>query len=204
MTNILIFIGTALTTASFVPYLRDIIRHGARPRLVSWVIWSLLLGLMTVVSVEEKQWASALVAGVSAFGCLAVVALGLRYASRHVTRLERVTLVGALLGIALWFVVDSPLVVMMIALAVDALAYIPTFIHGWQEPEEESVLAFACAGVGEAIILVAVWMQHAPLLGMLYPFYAGVFSLAMVATIYASRFWYGTGDIEAAEAQYTV
>lgn len=204
MTNILIFIGTALTTASFVPYLRDIIRHGARPRLVSWVIWSLLLGLMTVVSVEEKQWASALVAGVSGLGCLAVVALGLRYASRHVTRLERVTLMGALLGIALWFVVGSPLVVMMIALAVDALAYIPTFIHGWQEPEEESVLAFACAGVGEVIILVAVWMQHAPLLGMLYPLYAGVFSLAMVATIYASQFWYGTGDIEAAEAQYTV
>ena len=200
MTNILIFIGTLLTTASFVPYLRDIIRHGARPRLVSWVIWSLLLGLMTVVSVEEKQWASALVAGVSGLGCLAVVALGLRYASRHVTRLERVTLMGALLGIALWFVVGSPLVVMMIALAVDALAYIPTFIHGWQEPEEESVLAFACAGVGEAIILMAVWMQHAPLLGMLYPLYAGVFSLAMVATIYASRFWYGTGDMEAVEA----
>jgi hypothetical protein len=43
-------------------------------------------------------------------------------------------------------------------------------------------------------------MQHAPLLGMLYPLYAGVFSLAMVATIYASRFWYGTGDMEAVEA----
>jgi hypothetical protein len=101
-------------------------------------------------------------------------------------------LVGALLGIGGWFVLDNRLAVMIVAVAVDAMAYIPTFIHGWQDPEEESVAAFAVAGVGELLILLAVLMDHASLIGILYPLYAGIFSFAMVATVYVSRFWYRT------------
>ena len=194
MTNILIFTGTALTTASFVPYLRDIIRHGARPRLVSWVIWSLLLGLMATVSVQERQWESALVAAVSSLGCLLVVGLGWRYASRGVTSLEKGTLIAALAGIALWFTLDNSLIVLIVALGIDALAYIPTIIHGWTDPEEESWQAYLLGAVGEGLVLCAALFQHASLVGILYPLYAATFGFAMVGIVLFSRWWYGAGE----------
>ncbi len=195
----LIIIGTLLTTISFVPYLRDIIRHGARPRLVSWVIWTVLLGLMASVSFQEHQLASAIVSTVSMFGCFSVVVLGWRYASRSITQLEKVTLVAAGLAIGLWFIFDQPLLALVAALAADCVAYIPTLIHGWTEPDEESWQAYAIGAVGELLVLVAAFAGHATLVGFLYPLYAGLFGLGMVGVIHFSRWWHGGGVDVAAE-----
>lgn len=198
MTKILLFMGTLLTTMSFLPYIRDIIRHGARPRLVSWLVWSILMGLLTVVALQDGQLGSAVVSGVSTVGCLIVVALGWRYAARGVTRLEQTTLIAAAVGLIAWFTVDSPLLVMGIALAIDALAYIPTFIHGWQQPEEESLTAYGVGVLGGAIVIFSSWLMHAGILGYVYPVYAVTFGLVMVGCISISR-WYGAAGGFAAE-----
>lgn len=183
MSKLLLALGTVLATAAYAPYIRDIVRHGVRPRLVSWVIWTLLLGLMTVVSVQERQLGSALATGISTVGCLVVVALGWRYATRGVTHYELATLVAAGAGIALWLTLDNPLLVMVVAIAIDAIAYVPTLVHGWQNPEEESWLAFAVGVVGEGVILAAVLQQNATIVGYLYPLYAVVFGAVMVGLI---------------------
>jgi hypothetical protein len=183
MTKLLLFVGTILASAAYVPYIRDIMKHGVRPRLVSWVIWTLLLGLMTVVSVQERAWGSALATGVSTMGCLAVVVLGWNYATRGVTRFEAATFVAALAGIALWLTLDTPLVVMLVAIAIDAAAYLPTLVHGWQDPEEESWLAYAVGVVGEGAILAAILQQHGSFIAYAYPLYAVVFGMVMVGII---------------------
>lgn len=202
MTKILLLVGAAMATVAFVPYIRDILRHGVRPRLVSWVIWTILLALMAVVSVQEKQSASALTASITAVGCFAVVVLGWKYASRGVTQLEWWTLGGALVGLALWLLLDNPLLVMFVAIGVDALAYIPTIVHGWQDPEEESWVAFATGGVGELLVVTSALLEHANLIGLAYPVYATVFSLGMTGVILFSRWWRNTPDIAATDRAY--
>jgi hypothetical protein len=52
--------GTSLTTASVVPYIKDIIHGKTKPRIVSWAIWTVLLGIAAIVSFQERQMASAL------------------------------------------------------------------------------------------------------------------------------------------------
>ena len=194
MANILLAIGTLLATVSFVPYIRDIIRHGSRPRLVSWMIWTILLTLMAIVSVQEHQWGSALITTVSAVGCFTVVVLGRRYATRGTTQLEKGVLVAAVAGIALWLVVDNPLLVMLVAITVDAVAYLPTVVHAWQDPDEESWRSYFVGGLGEVLILVAVVARHADTIGVLYPAYAAVMNLAIVGVIFGSAWWYGKSD----------
>lgn len=200
MANILLAIGTLLATVSFVPYIRDIIRHGTRPRLVSWTIWTLLLTLMAIVSVQEQQWGSALITTVSAIGCFTVVVLGRRYATRGTTQLEKSVLVAAVAGIALWLVVDNPLLVMIVALAIDAAAYLPTVIHAWQDPEEESWRSYLVGGLGQVLILIAVLARHADTVGVLYPAYAAVMNLAIVGVIFGSAWWYAKSDDLATES----
>ncbi|MBL8121409.1 hypothetical protein JNM87_01530 [Candidatus Saccharibacteria bacterium] len=188
MIKLLLIAGTILASAAYVPYIRDIVKHGVRPRLVSWVIWTLLLGLMTIVSVQERAWGSALATGVSTIGCLLVLLLGWNYATRGVTRFEVVIFLGALAGIALWLTLDTPLLVMLVAIAIDAAAYIPTLVHGWQKPEEESWIAFAVGVIGEGTILAAILHQHGSLLEYLYPLYAVIFGAAMVGAIWAASY----------------
>lgn len=202
MTKLLLILGTVLATAAYAPYIRDIVWHGVRPRLVSWVIWTLLLGLMTVVSVQERQLGSALATGISTIGCLAVVVLGWRYATRSVTRYEIATLLAAVAGIALWLTLDNPLLVMVVAIAVDAIAYVPTLVHGWQNPEEESWLAFAVGVVGEGAILAAVLQQNATIVGYLYPLYAVVFGTAMVGLIALANYRDSAADGTAAANEW--
>lgn len=202
MTKIILVLGTLLTTISFVPYIRDIIYHGVRPRLVTWLIWATLLGLMTGVSIEERQVASAVVSVVSMIGCLAVALLGWRYASRSITGLEKLTLAVAGMAIVFWLLFDRPLVVLIAALVADLVAYIPTFIHGWNDPDEESWQSYAIGAVGELLVLLAAFSAQASFVGLLYPLYAGLFGFGMVGLIFFSRWWHDGGEEAATEASW--
>ena len=72
--------------------------------------------------------------------------------------------------------------------------YIPTIIHGWTDPEEESWQAYLLGAVGEGLVLCAALFQHASLVGILYPLYAATFGFAMVGIVLFSRWWYGAGE----------
>jgi hypothetical protein len=120
--------------------------------------------------------------------------LGWRYATRDITRLEKAAVTGAVLGVALWLLIDNPMLALLAALAADCLAYIPTLVHGWTEPDEESWHAYGIGAVGESLILVVALAQHASWLGLAYPLYAAIFGTTMTAIILARRWWYGAGD----------
>ena len=179
MVATLLVTGTGLTTASVVPYIKDIIRGKTKPRIVSWAIWTVLLGIAATVSFQERQMASAVLATSSAIACFTISLLALKHVEWGITRLERITMLGAAIGLVLWVVFDDPMLILASTITVDAIAYIPTFKNGWSNPHHESLMMFAISALGGGLVLLSAILDHASIHGIAYPLYSLVFAMIM-------------------------
>lgn len=176
-------VGVGLVALSTWPYIRSVLSGQVRPRLVSWGIWTVLAAIMTIAALSEGQLHSALLTGVAAVSCGVIVLLGWRQGSRTMTSIDWACLVGALAGIVVFLIVRDAMVALAISVAVDAVAFVPTLIHAWNDPEEESLTAFAMAAAGEALVLVAAVLGGATFAGLIYPIYAVIFNGATAVVI---------------------
>jgi hypothetical protein len=185
--TVLLTTGTTLVTLSIVPYIKDIVQGKTQPRVISWTIWTLLLGLTAVVSWQQRQMSSAALSAASTIACLVVSLLAVRYTSFELTKLERYSLLGAGLGLGLWVVFDNPMLVLLTAMTVDGIAYLPTFVNGWRNPYRESMSMFVISAVGSSLVVIAAVLAHATSRGLIYPLYSLVFGSIMIGILLSRR-----------------
>jgi hypothetical protein len=182
--------SSALTVAAALPYILDITRGRARPRVASWGIWAVVQAVGTVSAFSARQLPGACYTLFCAAGCAAVVFLGWRHGSRDFGPLDAVCVALATEGVALLAVATAlPRLVPMswavaVSVATDFLAYLPTFRHAWLKPDEEPWLPYALFGAAAALVL---WVaDYRILVGVIYPMYLFAADGAMVVMILLS------------------
>ena len=147
-------LSIALTVAATVPYQLDIIRGRAKPRVATWLVWSMLSAVAGTSALLDHQ----LAAGIYTLSCSAenmlVVVLGWRYGVHGFSRSERAGLVAAAVGVGALIVFRSPVIATMIAVATDMIGTIPTFRHAYGRPYEETLYTYILFVMSEWIILL--------------------------------------------------
>ena len=185
-----IVLSSALTAGAALPYLLDIVRGRAKPRIASWSIWAVVQAIGAASAFTAWQLPGACYTLLCAAGCAAVVFLGWRHGSREFGRLDAVCVTLAAEGVALLAVASwmPRLIPMSWAIAVsvgtDFLAYLPTFQHAWNRPGEEPWLPYAMFGAAAALVLFVA--DFRVLAGVIYPTYLFAADAAMVIMILAS------------------
>jgi len=169
MKTVLIVLSCVFTFASALPYIRDIIKGKTKPRVVSWFTWSLLTGIAAVATFADHQYAAAVLLLFATFETAAITLLGLRHGDRKFERFDIFCQVGAIVGLILWLVFDSPAVAVVATVAIDFVGALPTFKHQWQKPYEETWSAFFLAALG-AICTVAATTKWS-VTAVVYPLY---------------------------------
>ena len=182
--------SSALTALAALPYILEIVRGRARPRVASWGIWTVVQVVGTVSAFTARQLPGACYTLFCAAGCAAVVVLGWRYGSRDFGPLDAVCVALAAEGVALLAVAAAlPRLVPMswavaVSVATDFLAYLPTFRHAWRRPDEEPWLPYALFGAAAALVL---WVaDYQVLAGVIYPLYLFAADAVMVIMILLS------------------
>ena len=178
----LLAVGALLVLLSAYPYLLDVVQRRTRPRLFSWISWTLLGAIATVAAYVEGEYASATLTAAATLETGAIAVVGWRCGNRVFERLDAVCLGGVVLGLLLWNHYDSPLVGLSAALAIDVLAAVPTVRHAWCKPREETTIAYLMCAAAAACSLAA--MPRLTLMGALYPLYllavnAGIAALTL-------------------------
>jgi hypothetical protein len=94
-------------------------------------------------------------------------------------------LVGALVGIVLWQLFDSPAIAVIATIIIDLVGGIPTFVHSWKKPREETWVTFMLMAMGGICTLVVVtdWRVTA----FAYPLYLVLLNLSYVTIILGRR-----------------
>ena len=185
MISALVTIGALISAAGSIPYILAVIRGTARPRLVSWGVWAVLAGVMTVSAFIEGAMASVAMTAITFIACATVTILGWQRRTGGINRVDMVCLVGAVLGIASLAIFKSPLIALTVSVAVDIIAFIPTLMHAWTSPYEESLTCFALSALGGTLAVLAVLAGEISVVALLYPVYSMVFN-GLAALLIAS------------------
>ncbi|MBC7707792.1 hypothetical protein H7Y63_01050 [Polaromonas sp.] len=183
--NALLVISSIILVTSTVPYLLDIIKKKTKPRVVSWFNWGILGAVAGAAALADGQVPAAVLSFASVIEVMLVVILGLCYGDRRFQKIDLFCQVGAAIGLALWFALDSPLTAIVIITLVDFIAAIPTYLHIWRAPEEETLAAFILACLASGIALATV--TSLALTGLVYPIYLFAANALMAGLIVVRR-----------------
>ena len=166
-------LGSLLGAASTVPYLLATARGSTRPRIVTWLTWSLLTGVAGAASASAGDYPAATFSLVGTLATALVVAAGLRYGDRTVTRLDAACLALVLVGFVLWIALDLPWIAVGAACLIDLVGLVPTLVHGWRRPHEETPVTFALIAAGGLAAALAAWGAWT-VTALAYPLYVAV------------------------------
>lgn len=155
MKTAFIVISTILTLGCIVPYVLDILKKKTKPRVVSWFTWSLLSAIAGAASLSDHQYAAAALSFSATTETMIVVVLGLKYGERDFGWFDIACQVGAIVGMILWFVFNSPAIAVVASVGIDFIAALPTLKHSWEKPAEETWVTFFLAGTAAVFTIFA-------------------------------------------------
>ena len=156
MKNLFLVIAGLITIGSVLPYIRDIIKGKTKPNIVSWFTWTILTGIATIAEVSAHEYRTAIFTGAAVVETAIVVILGLKYGDNKYTKFDVYCQLGAILGLVLWALFDSPALAVIAVVSIDFIGALPTLRHSWMKPGEETWITFALAGLGAVFALFAL------------------------------------------------
>jgi hypothetical protein len=150
-------LSAVLGAAGTVPYIVATVRRTTRPRLVTWLTWCVLTAVAGAASVSVGDYPSAVFSFVGTLVTGLVIVAGLRFGDRSFTRLDVACLVAVGVGFVLWRTLDLPEVAVLASCLIDFVGLVPTLVHGWRKPREETALTYGLIAIGGACAVAAAW-----------------------------------------------
>jgi hypothetical protein len=134
-------IAAILALFSSFLYIKDIFRGNTKPHTYTWLIWAIVTTIaflgQWVSGGGPGSWAT----GVAALVTLFTLLLSLRggYGTKDITKFDKICLIFSLVAILPWLLVDSVLWSVILATAIDMIAFFPTMRKTWHAPGSESL-----------------------------------------------------------------
>ncbi len=178
-------IGGAIAFLSNVPYIRDTLRGVTQPHRVTWFIF-LILNLIYFVNnlaagATNSMW---LVSGF-VVASATVSALSVRHGVGGSDKLDILILIGAVVGVIIWLLLDSPVYSIVANLFVASIAIVPTFKKAYLQPWSETKSKWYLNSLGSALAAISVGSFDIALL--LLPVYSAIASGALFVIIQTRR-----------------
>jgi hypothetical protein len=160
MQSFIIAVSVALTAAGALPYLAQILRGDAKPRLATWFIWSLLAFISAAASFQAHQIPAAALTLATALECEWIVLLGFKKGDRSIDMMDILCLIGAGNCLVLLLFLKSPTTTVIATGLVNLLGTIPTLRHTWQKPYEEVWVTYGFYVLAEILTLFVADYSH--------------------------------------------
>lgn len=178
-------LSAVLTLVGYFPYLQNIIKGKTRPHIFSWVIWTMLSGIVFFAQLAKGAGPGAWNTGIACAICIAIVALTIWQGDRSITRSDWISFLLGLTGIPIWRLTNDPTGAVIMATLVYAAAYYPTFRKSFQKPQEETLFAYGVSILRSILSLVA--MQVSTVATLLFPLAVSVMNIAFISMVLFRR-----------------
>jgi hypothetical protein len=144
--TILVTIASLLAVFGNLPYIRDVFNGKISPHPFTWFLWS-IVSLVTFFGAWQKgAGLGAIPIFVSEIFTFIIFLLALKNASRNsfkdIQRKDVIFLVIALLGLIPWYFTKDPTMSVVIVVCIDLVAFIPTILKTYRNPESENPILF--------------------------------------------------------------
>jgi hypothetical protein len=154
--SIISIVAIILVFFGYAPYIYDTIKGETRPHIFSYLLWSILMGIIFALQLESGggfgSWVTFFVGLVIFF----VFLLSLRNGKRDIQKIDFVFLLLAILAIPLWLVADQPVLSIILLSTIDMLAFVPTIRKSWSDPWSETLSLYTITTFRHGIAIIAL------------------------------------------------
>ena len=156
MKEILAVIAALLAVAGNLPYLWDILKGKVRPHPYTWLVWTIVSCIIFFGQVAKGAGIGALPTAASEIFTLIIFLFSLKYGFKKITKTDTLFLAAALLGLIPWLLTRDPTVSVVIAVAIDLVAFGPTLRKTWQYPKTETPILYGSNVLRHALALFSL------------------------------------------------
>lgn len=149
-------IAAILAIIGNVPYMMDVLKKRVEPHAYTWFVWAIVSCIVFFGQLAKGAGIGALPTAVSEMFTIIIFVLSLRYGWRHIEKTDHIFLAIALLGLIPWALTNDPTLSVIIVVAIDAVAFIPTLRKTWVKPYTETPLLFGTNAVRHFLALFAL------------------------------------------------
>jgi hypothetical protein len=184
--EILGIIGAGLNFAVVIPYLIATRKGDAKPNAVSWLTWTQLTVIAAAASLTVGDSKAAWVLMGDALGTGLIFLAGLRWGYAKMTAFDAFCQFVALTGVASWIVLHTAWFAVLLVIATDVAALLPTLRHAYRQPDEEVTTTYLLSTIGSFCGLVTT-LHSFSIQNGLYLAYLVVANSAVAATVTVRR-----------------
>ena len=180
-----VFLAIAVSLFGTWGYVRDTLRGTTSPHRVTWSLWGLEGVLTFIVEIQAHVGLASLMTLTMGFVPLVVVAVSFRnpHAVWQINGFDVLCGLVSVLGLVLWCFVDQATLALILFVAADQVAALPTLRKSWLVPHSETSRAYFMGSANCAITLLT--LRHFTTAGVLFPgciLVTDLFIGALVAT----------------------
>jgi len=160
-------IASVIGIFCFIPYFRDIFRHKTKPHIYTWLIWSLLQGTSVVIMFYNGAGIGILPFIIGTTLCGSIFLLSFKYGTKNITPFDTVCLIGALVALIFYILLDNPMVSIVLVSLIDFIGFIPTFRKSYIEPNTETASTYLLSAIS-SVLAIGAFLNYS-LIIVLYP-----------------------------------
>ena len=157
--HMLVLLSILISVCGSIPYIRNTISGKSKPNRVTWGMWALaaMTSAGAAIGAHADPWTTSRVfmAGFMPFIIFLVSFVNTK-SYWKLTPFDFVCGIFSLGALIAWLIVDSNKVAVLLALAGDAIATLPTIIKAWKHPETETGTLYIASIISAALILPAI------------------------------------------------
>ena len=140
VTIVLTSVAGLLYVAGYIPYIRAILHHTAKPMQSSWLIFA-ILDVIAIAGMYDKGVLNGQIIG-ALMGSSIVMSLSLFFGTSDWKKLDVMCMIGACTGLYFWWLTSNATIGIFISVAIMFVGCIPTFVSAWHHPQYENRTAW--------------------------------------------------------------
>lgn len=183
----LVFAGVAVQALGFLYYIRETLYGQTKPNRVSWVIWAIAPLVAAFAALASGAGWAALPVFAVGLGPLVVLLATFKNKRSYwkLGALDYVCGVLSILALVLWAATKDPLAAIMLAIASDTLACVPTVVKAWSHPETESGVPYLAGLFNSFTSFAAINSWNFASYG--FPVYLALANSALIFSVYRRK-----------------
>ena len=156
MKNVLAIIAAIVAVSGNIPYLRDAIKKRVTPHPYTWLVWSIVSGITLFGQIVKGAGVGALPTAVAEAFTIGIFIFSLRYGFKNIVKTDNYFLAVALLGLVPWVITRDPTISVVIAVAIDLIAFTPTIRKTWVRPSSETPVLYGANVLRHILTLLSL------------------------------------------------
>ena len=136
-------IASVLALVGNIPYLIDVYKRRVEPHAYTWFVWSIVSCVIFFGQVAKGAGVGALPTLVSEMFTILIFFFSLKNGFKHVRKIDHIFLAVALLGLIPWALTKDPTISVIIVVAIDLVAFVPTLRKTFKYPKTETPLLYS-------------------------------------------------------------